>query len=307
MKILITGGAGFIGSNIADKYIEEGNDVVVVDNFSKGNKNNLNKKIKFYKLDILNKRKLEKVFKKEKPDIVNHHAAQINVIESISNIKKDFLVNVLGTLNVLDCCVKNNTKKIIYASTCAVYGNVEKKYLPVNEKNIPNPISPYGTSKYCAENYIKLYKNLYDLNYTIFRYGNVYGPRQYSKGEAGVIAIFIDKMLKNERPIIYGDGKQTRDYIYVKDVAKINLLALNKGDNKIYNVGTGKETSVLEIFSLLKKKLNFKKNPIFLKEREGEIRRICLNSKKASQELGWKIEYNLEEGINEIINFIKKK
>lgn len=307
MKILVTGGAGFIGSHIVDALIEKGFDVIVIDNLSTGNKENLNSKVKFYELNIKNKREIEEIFKKEKPDYVFHLAAQINVRESIRNPVKDALVNIIGTLDLLDCCVKYKVKKIIFSSTGgAIYGDDAK--IPSNEEEKENPTSPYGIAKLTIEKYLEFYKNIYGLDYVSLRYSNVYGPKQNSKGEAGVIAIFIDKILSEEQPIINGSGEQTRDYVYVKDVANANLLALKLSG--IFNVGTGIETSVNEIFKRIVKEMG--KNGENIKEIhgdaiKGEQMRSCLDTNRLIKE-GWKINYDLDNGLRETVEwFIKKR
>ncbi|MDK2814139.1 MAG: UDP-glucose 4-epimerase [Thermoanaerobacter sp.] len=241
------------------------------------------------------------ILKKEKPDYVIHQAAQINVQKSIDNPVFDAKVNILGTVNLLECCRKSGVKKIVYASSAAVYGNPE--YLPIDEEHRINPISYYGISKHTAEHYFEVYRQLYGLKYTILRYANVYGIRQDPKGEGGVISIFIDKMLKRERPIIFGDGNQTRDFVYVKDVAKANLLALEKGDNEVVNISTGKPTSINELVEIMKKIMNTSSEPIYTEPQKGDIVHSYLDNKKALDVLGWRPEYSLEEGLKETIEW----
>ncbi len=224
MKVLVTGGAGFIGSHIVDKLIEEGYEVIVVDDLSSGKEKNINKKAKFYRLNIQDSG-LESVFQKEEPDYVNHHAAQIDVRRSVSYPILDAKINVLGTINLLQNCLKYKTRKVIFASSGgAIYG--EQQVFPAPENHPLRPISPYGITKLVAEHYLYYYKTIYELDYMSLRYANVYGPRQDPFGEAGVIAIFIKKMLNEEQAIINGDGEQTRDFVYVEDVARANLLAM---------------------------------------------------------------------------------
>jgi len=304
MKVLVTGGAGFIGSNIADLFIENGYEVVIVDNLSTGKEEFINKKAIFYKKDITDD-DLCGIFEKEKPDYVIHQAAQIDVQKSIDNPVFDAKVNVLGTVNLLECCRKSGVKKIIYASSAAVYGNPE--YLPIDEGHRINPISYYGISKHTPEHYFEVYRQLYGLKYTILRYANVYGIRQDPKGEGGVISIFIDKMLKGERPVIFGDGNQTRDFVYVKDVAKANLLALERGDNEVVNISTGKPTSINELVEMMNKIMNTSLKPIYTEPRKGDIMHSYLDNKKALDVLGWKPEYSLEEGLKETIEYYRVK
>ncbi|UZQ83672.1 SDR family oxidoreductase [Thermoanaerobacter sp. RKWS2] len=302
MKVLVTGGAGFIGSNIVDLLIENGHEVVIVDNLSTGKEEFINKKAIFYKKDITDD-DLYEIFEKEKPDYVIHQSAQIDVQKSIDNPVFDAKVNILGTVNLLKCCRKSGVKKVIYASSAAVYGNPE--YLPIDEVHKINPISYYGISKHTPEHYFEVYRQLYGLKYTILRYANVYGIRQDPKGEGGVISIFIDKMLKGERPIIFGDGKQTRDFVYVKDVAKANLLALERGDNEVVNISTNKPTSINELVEMMNKIMNTSLEPIYTEPRKGDIVHSYLDNKKALDVFGWKPEYSLEEGLKETIEYYK--
>jgi UDP-glucose 4-epimerase len=304
MKVLITGGAGFIGSNIADLLIENGYEVVIVDNLSTGKHEFINKKAVFYNKDITDN-DLYEVFEKEKPDYVIHQAAQIDIQKSIKEPVFDAKVNILGTVNLLECSKSYKVKKIIYASSAAVYGDPE--YLAIDEKHKVDPISYYGISKHTPEHYFEVYSQLYGLKYTILRYANVYGIRQDPKGEGGVISIFIDKMLKGERPIIFGDGKQTRDFVYVKDVAKANLLALKRGDNEVVNISTNKPTSINELVDLMNKIMNTSLKPIYAEPRKGDIVHSYLDNKKALDVLGWRPEYSLEDGLRETIEYYRVK
>ncbi|ABO34808.1 NAD-dependent epimerase/dehydratase [Methanococcus maripaludis C5] len=293
MKILVTGGAGFIGSHIVDILIENGHDVSILDNLSTGNEKNLNTSAKFINGDILDKTLDLSGF-----ECVIHEAAQINVNKSLSAPMFDAEVNILGTVNILEKMKKYGVKKIIYSSSGgAVYG--EPEYLPVDENHPIKPLSPYGSSKFCAEEYIELYNRLYGIEYCILRYSNVYGERQDPLGEAGVISIFIDKIKKGETPVIYGDGNQTRDFINVRDVAKANLLALG-WRNQIVNIGSGRETSVNELFKLISFELGFNLDAIYEKEREGEVYRTYIDYKKAKS-LGWIPDVELQDGIKNLV------
>lgn len=296
MKILVTGGAGFIGSNIVDAYIEAGHEVAIVDNFSTGKRENLNPKAKLFEIDIRDKG-LTDIVKEISPEIVNHTAAQIDVRKSVADPVYNADVNELGTLNLLQAAVASKVKKIIFSSTGgALYGEIIKKG-GAAENHPQEPISPYAITKRSIEMYLYAYKVLYGLNYTVLRYGNVYGPRQDPLGEAGVIAIFCGKMLKGEVPVIYGDGRQLRDYVYVKDVAEANLIALDKGENATFNVGTGKGVSVNGLFAILKELFKFDKDAVYAPARAGELFRSVLSSKKIRKELGWKPKTSIKKGL----------
>jgi UDP-glucose 4-epimerase len=305
MKILVTGGAGFIASNIADRFIAEGYEVVIVDDLSTGFRENINPAATFYQLDIRDPG-LAEVFEKEKPDLVDHHAAQIDVRKSVTEPVFDAQVNVLGSLNLLQLCVKHEIKKVIYASTGgAVYGEPES--LPADESHSIHPLCPYGITKHTVEHYLYLYRYNHGLNYTVLRYPNVYGPRQDPLGEAGVVAIFTEALFAGKRPTIYGDGTHTRDYVFVGDIVEANLLAIKRGDGQIMNLGWGREISVNQIFAALKKHLATEIEPIYAQERLGEIHRICLNSAKAQKELGWKPQVNLDGGIQRTVEYYRQR
>ena len=306
LKILITGGAGFIGSNISDTYIQNGHKVIIVDNLSTGKKENLNPKAKFYLADVSDSKKLESIFKKEKPDIVNHHAAQLDVRKSVQDPTFDAKINILGSLNVLQNCVKYKTKKIIFASSGGtIYGECIKS--PANETKQGEPLSPYGISKFATEFYIKSFAQLHGLKYTILRYANVFGPRQDPHGEAGVVAIFTGKMLCNEDLFIFGNGKQLRDYVYVGDLVRANLIALNKGNNETINIGTQKGSSVNDLYKVMANIIGYKKHPIYKPARAGELFKSVLAINKAMKVLKWKPETNIENGLKNTINFFKNR
>ena len=298
MKTLVTGGAGFIASHLVDRLIGEGHSVVVVDNLSAGRFENVNKSATFYKIDICNSTALELIFKKERPEVVNHHAAQVNVRKSVDTPMYDANVNILGSLNLCELSRKFQVKKFIYASTGgAVYG--EPKSLPVKETCPVEPISQYGVSKHTVEHYLYIFYKLYGLNFTVLRYPNVYGPRQSPHGEAGVIAIFSEQILKNKRPTIFGDGSKTRDYVYVGDIITANMTVLNNsGNGEIYNLGWGKEITDYEVFETVRRAFLSNIKPIFGQKRPGEIEHISLDSSKATKALGWKPKITFEEGVN---------
>ncbi|MGD0590530.1 MAG: NAD-dependent epimerase/dehydratase family protein [Bacteroidota bacterium] len=305
MNILITGGAGFIASHIADAYVAEGHHVVIVDNLSGGILENINPKAVFYQLDIRSE-KLEDVFQKEKIDIVNHHAAQMDVRRSVADPKFDASVNVLGGLNLFESARKHRIKKIIFSSTGgAIYG--EQDYFPADEEHPMRPLSPYGITKLCTEKYLFFYKAVYGINHIILRYANVYGPRQNPHGEAGVVAIFCNTMLKGERPLINGDGKQTRDYTFVGDVVKANLLALKHDGSAIYNVGTSIESDVNKLFYELRSHLNPSCPEQHAPAKAGEQQRSVISFKRIEQELGWRPTVQLDEGLRLTAEYFKKK
>ncbi len=302
MKILVTGGAGFIGSHIADAFIEAGHTVFVLDNLSSGFKKNINPAARFIKADIRDKA-LSELFENEKFDVVNHHAAQMDVRRSVADPIFDADTNINGTLNLLQNSIRTNVMKFMFASTGgAIYG--EQEYFPADENHPTAPLSPYGISKLSVEKYLFFYNAQYNLNYSILRYANIYGPRQNPHGEAGVVAIFSKKLLSGEQPLINGDGKQTRDYTFVQDVVKANLLTLKDGESDIYNVGTGQETDVNELFNMINdltgKKYEEKHGPAM----PGEQLRSVITSDKLKQRFGWSPSTNIMDGlINTVESF----
>lgn len=301
MKILVTGGAGFIGSHVVDAYLELGHDVVVVDDLSTGKKENLHPCARFYHLDIRDK-SLEQVFAAEKPDVVNHHAAKVSVRDSMVQPLLYADVNILGSLNLLELSRKYGVKKFIYISTGgALYG--EPQYLPADEHHPIQPLDPYGASKACFEYYLPLYRSNYGLSFTVLRYGNVYGPRQDPYGEAGVVAIFTGQMLRGEQAVINGSGEQERDFVYVSDVAQANVLALDRGDGGFYNIGTSIGTSVNEIFAKLKAATGYAMPPVHGPPKPGEVFKIYLDVDKAKRELGWQPVVGLEEGLRRTVDY----
>lgn len=305
MKILVTGGAGFIASHIVDSLIEKGHDVVVVDNLVTGQKTNLNKKARFYEIDIQDK-KVEDIFKKHKFDLVNHHAAQMNVRVSVDDPIFDANNNILGLLNLLNNSVKYGVKKFVFVSSGGtIYGDDAK--LPIKEDEIKAPASPYGISKITGEYYVKFFSSVHGIKYSILRYSNVYGPRQNPKGEAGVVSIFSTLMLENKTPVIFGDGKQTRDYVYVKDIVNANMLVMDgKGDNDYFNLAIQKEIDVNQLFNAMAKIIGYKGKPSYAPARPGELQRNSLDISKAKKVLGWKPKYSFEEGLKETIEWFRK-
>ena len=292
---MITGGAGFIGSHLAERCLAEGHRVIAIDNLSTGRLGNIQKGITFLHADICDP-SITTIFQKEKPDIVFHLAAQISLQNSLRNPVQDAQTNTLGTINLLHASKTVGIQKFIYSSTGgALYG--EPEYFPCDENHPITPLSPYGQSKYFGEQYIQLYSRIFRLNYVSLRYSNIYGPRQDPKGEAGVVAIFTNNMLGKQTPNIFGDGSQTRDFLYVSDVVNANILALSEKANGAYNIGSGIETSVISLYRELSELLHFKKEPAYRPARTSEVSRIALDSTKALTEMGWKPEVELQKGL----------
>lgn len=307
-KVLVTGGAGFIASHVCDELIRQGYKVVVVDNLATGKRENVNPKAAFYEVDIRDADKVNEIFDKEKPDYVNHHAAQMDVRKSTKDPVYDAQCNILGSLNLIINARKHKVKKFIYISTGgAVYGDVKKNELPIKEDHLVDPICQYGISKHTVEHYLFLEKYLYNQDYIVLRYPNVFGPRQDPHGEAGVNAIFIGQMLKNQPCKIFGDGSKTRDYVYVKDVVRANMLAMTSNFNGILNIGSAIETSDQQVFDTCKKATGYKKDPIYEDVREGEIQNISLDAALAKKVINWKPEYTYGQGIKDTVPFYKKK
>jgi len=305
MKILVTGGAGFIGSHVVNTYINAGHDVIVIDDLSSGEKKLINPKANFYHLNIQSP-EVKTILEKEKITVINHHAAQISVSESFSNPLFDANSNIIGTLQLLQNAVSLRIRKFIFASTGgAMYG--EQKSFPASEDHPCQPLSPYGISKLCAENYINYFCMQHGLNTTILRYSNVYGPYQNPHGEAGVVAIFCQRLIEGLSPIIYGDGKQTRDFIYVRDITKANTLALDPKCIGIFNVGTGNEVSVNFLTQSLLKISELDISAEHKPARKGEQRRSAIDSKKLLKSFGWKPDVALEKGLVETFNYFKDK
>lgn len=300
MRILVTGGAGFIGSHVVDTYLAAGHSVAVVDDLSTGRRNHVNPSAAFYQLDIRDP-KLAEVLTQERPDVVNHHAAQIDVRHSVADPVHDASINVLGSLHLLECCRAAGVGRVVYISSGgAVYG--EPAYLPCDEAHPIRPLCPYGASKHTVEHYLEMYHLLYGQRYTTLRYANVYGPRQDPNGEAGVVAIFAGKMLRGEPVAIFGDGGQERDFVYVGDCAQANLLALTSEiPDGTYNIGSGVATSVNGIFSALQRLTGYSGLPQHLEAKAGETRRIFLSAEKAGRELNWVPAVALEEGLGRTV------
>lgn len=303
-KVLITGGAGFIASHITDRYISEGYDVAIVDDLSSGKTENIHPKARFYKMDIRDKG-ISGIFEKERPDIVNHHAAQMDVRRSVSDPVFDADVNILGMLNLLQNSLQYGVRKFIFSSSGgAAYG--EQETFPAPESHPTNPLSPYGISKLSGEKYLFYFKEVHGLEYVALRYANVYGPRQNPHGEAGVIAIFTTKLLKGEQPVINGDGKQTRDYVYVKDVVEANWQATVRNFCGPVNIGTGIETDVNDLFLNLLKLTGSKAKEVHAPAKAGEQKRSVIDNRKAGEVLGWSPKMSLDAGLRETVEFFSK-
>ncbi len=305
MKILITGGAGFIGSHITDAVIDAGMEAVVLDNLFTGKKENLNPRAKFYLADIRHK-DISDIFATEKPDIVCHQAAQVSVRNSVEDPAQDAGINVVGSINVIDNCRKFGVQKIIFASSGgAIYGEQEK--FPAPEEHPARPESPYGAAKLSVEHYLYIYKRVFGLKYVALRYSNVYGPRQDPFGEAGVVAIFTAKMLSGNTPFINGDGGQTRDYVYVKDVVQANMLAFRDGAEGPFNVGTGIETDVNLLYELIRERTGYTGGNEHCPAKAGEQYRSVLDCARIKSALGWKQRYGLDEGLKETVEYFRQK
>jgi UDP-glucose 4-epimerase len=305
LKVLVTGGAGFIASHVAERFLALGHVVAIVDNLATGKRENLPQGASFYQVDIASP-ELESVFAEVQPEIVSHHAAHIDVRRSVTDPMYDASVNVLGTLNLLECSRRAGVRKLVYAGTGgALFGEAE--YLPADEAHPINPISPYGVSKHTVEHYLFAYGVTAGLDYTVLRYPNVYGPRQDPHGEAGVVAIFSLQFLRGEQPRIFGDGGKTRDYCFVSDIAEANVLALDKGSGGLFNLGWGREVSDLQIFEAVRDAVGVEMEPAFAPARPGEVEHVSLDAGRARQELGWQPRVTLEEGVKEAVRFYRKQ
>ena len=306
MKILVTGGAGFIASHIVDAYVNLGHSVAVIDDLSTGKRSNLNPAAKLHQADIRDAGAVAKIFAEGAFEVVNHHAAQMDVRRSVADPVFDASVNVVGVLTLLEAAVRNGVKRVIFASSGgAIYGEQEK--FPADESHPTRPISPYGVAKLTTEQYLFFYKAVYGLDSVALRYANVYGPRQNPEGEAGVVAIFTTKMLKGEQPVINGDGKQTRDYVFVGDVVRANVLALDARSSSVFNVGTGVETNVNELFGMLRKLTGSSCEERHAEAKKGEQLRSVLDFGRLRRELGWLPAVSMTDGFRTTVEFFMKQ
>ena len=295
MRILVTGGAGFIGSWVAEEFLKKGHKVCIIDNLSTGKEKNIPDGADFVKLDILSDR-LEELFREKKFDAVDHHAAQIDLRTSIDNPENDLKANVLATLKLLHLCARYEVKKFIFASSGgAIYS--EDLPFPSKEGREHFPPTPYGIHKLTSEKHLNFYSKYYGLNGIVLRYSNIYGPRQRATEESGVVPIFIRQMLNKKEVRIFGDGKQTRDFLYVEDVVQANVLALEKGGSGVFNISSGKETTVNQLFDILAELTDYNRKPVYLPPRKGEVKRSLLDNRRALDVLGFEPSYTIKEGL----------
>ena len=305
MKVLVTGGAGFIGSHLVDRLVQEGHEVIIVDNLVTGKRRNINRAARFYKLDVQSWR-LERVFRNERPNVVMHLAAQMDVRKSVEDPMFDAQVNILGTLNVLQQAVKHGVRKVVFSSSGgAIYG--EQETYPAPESHVTKPMSPYGLSKLCGEQYLSYYQRISGIQVVSLRYANVYGPRQDPEGEAGVVAIFIQKMLNNEQAVINGNGRQTRDFVFVEDVVEANLAVMGQDTQGTYNVGTGVETSINDLFRILIQHTGSTCKEVHGPAKKGEQVRSVIDSTRLRHELSWDPKADLSDGLKKTVEYFRER
>ncbi len=306
MHILVTGGAGFIGSHLVDRYLAHGHEVAVVDNLSTGRRGNVNPAAAFHEVDITDADTLRRVFEQQRPEAINHHAAQMDVRRSVREPVFDAATNIIGSINVIEAALRVGARRIIYASSGgAVYGELAE--IPAAETHPINPISQYGVSKYTVELYLRLYSVLEGLEYVILRYANVYGPRQNPQGEAGVTAIFTGMMLQGQRPTIFGSGHKTRDYVFVDDVVEANVLALDHGAREAINIGTGVQTTDQSVYDTIAAATGFAEPPVYGGERKGDIQHSALAIEKARKVAGWSPKVSFAEGVRRTVEIHRQQ
>ena len=305
MRVLVTGGAGFIGSHIVDGLVANGHTVFIVDDLSEGNRANINPDARLFDVNINDADGLQRAFAEAKPDVVSHHAAQISVRNSMYDPTHDAQVNIIGSLNVLQAAVKHDAERIIFASTSAVYA--KPNHLPMDETHPLSPESVYGVSKLSVESFIRLYSDTYGIKHKIFRYGNVFGPRQNPHGEAGVVAIFTGQFLRGEQPTIFGDGTKTRDYVFVSDVVSASIAAMDDaGDNDTYNIARGIGVSDYEMFDTVAAATDSSMQPKYAPVRPGEAEHVSLDSAKAQAVLSWHPQVSLSDGIAQVVEHYRQ-
>jgi len=305
MKIIVTGGAGFIGSHIVDAYCALGHDVVILDNFSTGKEENCHPNARIVRMDITSE-SVDELFENERFDVLNHHAAQMDVRVSVNDPQFDATTNILGGINLYQAAKKHGVKKIIFASSGGtVYG--EQQEFPASEEHPKHPLSPYGISKLTNEHYLFYYGQEYGISSVILRYANIYGPRQNPHGEAGVVAIFTNKLLAGQEPIINGDGLQTRDYVFVNDVVKANVIALDNTMEGTFNIGTEIETDVVTIFRHLNDIIGGQCPEHYGPAKQGEQKRSVISHKKITEKCGWQPTVLFREGLEKTVEFFKMR
>ncbi len=307
MRILVTGGAGFIGSHVVDAYVAAGHEVAVLDNFSTGSEANLNANAETHRLDLRDQAGVERLVASFRPEIVNHHAAQSEVPKSVADPAYDAQVNIVGGLNLLKACTDHGVNKVIFISTGgALYG--EPDVVPADEDHPVRPLSPYGTSKYCFEQYLGTFKRTFGLEYTVLRYANIYGPRQDFAAEEGrVVAIFASRMLAGKPVTVDGDGEQSRDMLHVGDAATANLAALDRGDGGVFHVSTGSLVTINDLYRKLAVLTGYKQPPSHGPRRKGDVYRISLDNTKAHRDLGWEPRVELEEGLSLTVDYFREQ
>lgn len=305
MRVLVTGGAGFIASHVVDALVGAGHHVTIVDDLSTGKRENIHPDASFYQLDIRSA-DLRHVFEKERPEVVNHHAAQMDVRVAVRDPEFDASINVLGSLNVLECARRQGIANFLFASSGgAVYGDLDD--LPASESAEVAPLSPYGLTKYTFEQYLALYRRLYGMRYCALRYPNVYGPRQDPGGEAGVIAIFTGQLLRGEIPTIYGDGTKSRDYVLVHDVVDANMRLMSVGDAEVVNIGSATEVTDREVFDAVREAVGADVEPRFAPTRIGEVSRICLDATRMAKLTGWRPTVSFREGVERTVGWYRER
>jgi UDP-glucose 4-epimerase len=303
MNCLVTGGAGFIGSHIAQALVEAGHEVSIVDDLSTGNRRQISADARFIEMSIADPR-LDAAFADGRFEVVYHLAAQTDVMTSVTDPAQDAATNIVDGIKVLELCRRHSVRKVVYSSSSAVFG--EPDYLPMDEAHAIRPLCPYAASKHTFEHYLDIYREIHGLDYTVLRYANAYGPRQNPHHEGGVVAIFTYKILRGEQPVIYGDGGQTRDFVHVADLVRANIIGLALGGGQCYNLGTGQEVDVNELFARLRRLCAAEIEPRYEDERKGEMRRLSLESAKAQDALDWVPNITLERGLETVVEFLKE-